>query len=293
MLGISLLVMACAIWGFAFAGSRWTFMDYSPIWSHCLRYIFAALIAIPVVQFRRGFTHLKEGLICAVFLMTALQMQTIGVAQTTLAKSGFLTVFYAVFTPILSVLFLKQKLRKSFWLLLIFAMFGMALMCDLKLSGFNRGDVWILVSALFFAIHILVVDHYAENIDPLNFNFIQCIFMGLIAIPLGLLLDGVPNLSPLMNKEALIFPSSLYGFLLLSIFSSLIAFSFQMAAQKRTPAHVVGLIFLSESLFASLSGWIFFDESLTFTQIIGAVIILISVALIPKFASLRKGDLKD
>ena len=57
--------------------------------------------------------------------MTALQMQTIGVAETTLAKSGFLTVFYAVFTPILSVLFLKQKLRKSFWLLLIFAMFGM------------------------------------------------------------------------------------------------------------------------------------------------------------------------
>ena len=117
--------------------------------------------------------------------------------------------------------------------------------------------------------------------------------MGLIAIPLGLLLDGVPNLSPLINKKALIFPSSLYGFLLLSIFSSLIAFSFQMAAQKRTPAHVVGLIFLSESLFASLSGWIFFNESLTFTQIIGAVIILISVALIPKFASLRKGDLKD
>ncbi len=290
MVGILLLIAACAIWGFAFAGSRWTFIDYSPIWSHCLRYIFAGTLALPILYFRKGFTHIKEGLICAFFLMTALQLQTIGIAETTLAKSGFLTVFYAVFTPILSVIFLKNKLRKTFWLLLLIAMFGMALMCDLKLDGFNQGDFWILLSALFFAIHILIVDRYAENFEPMNFNFIQCFFMGIMAVILGLTLEGPPDLSPLFKSSALIFPSSLYGFLLLSIFSSLVAFSFQMAAQKRIAAHIVGLIFLSESLFASASGWIFFDESLNSKQLVGAVIILIAVALIPKFANIRKSD---
>ncbi len=285
---MALLVLACAIWGFAFAGSRWTFADYSPIWSHCLRYIFAGLIALPILKYRHGFKHLKEGFICAIFLMAALQLQTIGVAMTTLAKSGFLTVFYAVFTPILSVFVLKQKLRKTFWLLLAIAMFGIALMCNLDLSGLNTGDIYVLLSALFFSIHILIVDRYAEKVAPLNFNFIQCLFMGLIAIPFGLLMEGLPDLSPLYSNKALIFPSSLYGFLLLSIFSSLIAFSLQMEAQKRIPAHIVGIVFLSESIFASLSGYLFFEETLNAMNIAGAFIILIAVALIPKFASVRK-----
>ncbi len=285
---MALLVLACAIWGFAFAGSRWTFEDFSPIWSHCLRYIFAGSLALPLLYFRKGFRHIKEGLICAVILMTALQLQTVGIALTTLAKSGFLTVFYAVFTPILSVFVLKQKLRKTFWALLLLAMIGIALMCNLSFKSFNIGDGYILLSALFFAIHILVVDRYAAEVDPINFNFIQCLFMALMAFPLGLILDGIPDLTPLISNKALIFPSSLYGFILLSVFSSLVAFSLQMEAQKKIPAHIVGIVFLSESIFASISGWLFFDESLTPMNISGAVVILIAVALIPKFASIKK-----
>lgn len=288
MLGLLLLTIACAIWGLGFAGTRWTLIDYSPIWSHCLRYAFAGALALPILFFRKGFKDVKGAIICSILLMTALQLQTIGIALTTMAKSGFLTVFYSVFTPILSVIILKQKLRKTFWLLLCVAMFGMFLMCDMKLDGFNTGDLFVLASALFFSLHIMAVDHYAEEVDTINFNFLQCVFMGIQGIALGLLIEGPVSLSPLFSAKALSFPSSLIGFVILSIFSSLIAFSLQIFAQKRTPPHIVGLVFLSESIFASIFGKVFFDEIISTQGFVGALVILVAVALIPKFAQIQK-----
>lgn len=295
MIGLILLTIACAIWGMGFAGTRWTLVDYSPIWSHCLRYIFAGSLALPILFARDAFSSSKKDIkgafICSILLMAALQLQTIGISQTTMAKSGFLTVFYAVFTPILSVIFFKQRLRKTFWALLTVAMFGMFLMCDLKLDGFNTGDMYILASALFFSLHILATDHYAEDCDTINFNFLQCTFIGIQSLALGLLLEGPVSLSPIFSQAALIFPSSLYGFLVLAVFSSLVAFSLQIYAQKRTPPHIVGLVFLSESIFASIFGKVFFGENISSQGLLGGLIILVAVALIPKFATLKKTEL--
>jgi drug/metabolite transporter (DMT)-like permease len=288
VLGLILLTLACAIWGLGFAGTRWTLVDYSPVWSHCLRYIFAASLALPILALRKGFKDVKGAFYCSILLMAGLQFQTIGIAHTTMAKSGFLTVFYSVFTPILAVIFLKQRLRKTFWALLSVAMFGMFLMCDLKLDGFNKGDLFVLISALFFSLHILAVDHYAEDVDTINFNFLQCFFMGIQGVALGLLLEGPVSLAPLFKSTALVFPSSLIGFIILSVFSSLIAFSLQIFAQKRTPPHIVGLVFLSESIFASIFGRVFFHETITTQGFMGAIIILIAVALIPRFAQIQK-----
>ncbi|EQC45451.1 DMT family transporter [Bacteriovorax sp. Seq25_V] len=288
MAGILLLSFACLIWGLGFAGTRFTFIDYSPLWSQGLRYLFAALIAIPILAYRRGFKEFKGAFFCSLFLTGAMITQTIGISMTTMAKAGFLTVFYAVFTPIISVIIFKQKLRKTFWALLALAMFGIFLMCDLKLDGFNMGDFYIVLCAIFFSGHIILTDIYAEKYDTINFNFLQCTMIGFISVVIALVFEGPVSLAPLINAKALIFPSSLYGFIILSIFSSLIAFSLQIYAQKKTPPHIVGLVFLSESIFASIFGYFFFDEKIGVKGGIGAVIILIAVALIPKFANIQK-----
>jgi len=288
--GIALLSFACLIWGLGFAGTRFTFIDYSPLWSQGLRYLFAALIAIPILAYRRGFKEFKGSFYCSFFLTGAMITPTIGISLTTMAKAGFLTVFYAVFTPIISVIVFKHKLRKTFWGLLALAMFGIFLMCDLKLDGFNMGDFYIVLCALFFSGHIILTDIYAVNYDTINFIFLQCTMIGIISVAIALFFEGPVSLAPLLASKALIFPSSLYGFIILSIFSSLIAFSLQIYAQKKTPPHIVGLVFLSESIFASIFGYFFFDEKIGVKGAIGAVIILIAVALIPKFANLKKQE---
>ena len=96
MTKILLLAMATCFWGLGFVGTRWTFLSYDPFWSHGLRYIFAGVIALPLLAMRKGLRLKKEAVICAILLWLGLQLQTIGIELTTLAKSGFLTTFYAI-----------------------------------------------------------------------------------------------------------------------------------------------------------------------------------------------------
>jgi drug/metabolite transporter (DMT)-like permease len=73
----------------------------------------------------------------------------------------------------------------------------------------------------------------------------------------------------------------LWGMFFLSIISSLIAYSIQIHSQKKIPPHIAGLIFLSESPFAALFGFIFLNEKLNLINIFGAILILLSVLLVP------------
>lgn len=283
-----LLVMATCFWGLGFVGTRWTFISYDPLWSQGLRYVFSGLIALVLLVLRKSLSFSRETVICGVILWLALQVQTIGIGLTTLAKSGFLSTFYAIITPLLGMVFFKESYRKTYWFLVGIALVGVAFLCGFDISRLNRGDLFIIASALLFSLHIIAVDRYGQYHDSLNFNFQQCIVIGVLGLISSLIVKGAPDLRPLYNPSALNFPSALWGFFILSILSSLIAFSIQIYAQKEIPANIVSLIFLLEAVFASLFGYIFFAETLDRNGLTGAALIIISVALIPKFARMTK-----
>ncbi len=285
---ILLLSIATCFWGLGFVGSRWTFLSYDAVWSHGLRYIFAGSIALVLLSFRKGLRFSREAVICGVLLWVGLQIQTIGIMHTTLAKSGFLTTFYAIITPILGMIFRGDRYRKTYWFLVALALLGVAFLCGLELSGLNTGDIYIIVSALFFSVHIFAIDKYGQYNDSLNFNFQQCVVMGIMGAIYSYFHSGLPDLTPLLSQKAFEFPSALLGFFILSILSSLIAFSIQVYAQKGIPAHIVSLIFLLESVFSAAFGYIFFQETLDNKGLIGAGLIILAIALIPKFSVIKK-----
>lgn len=285
---LALLLIATSIWGMGFAATRWTLVDYSPVWSNSMRYVFAALLSLPYLFFNRTIKDIKGPLICASLLLLALQLQTIGIAHTTLAKSGFITVFYAIFTPVLTFVFWGHRFRKTYWLLLTIAMTGILFLCNLDFTSFNFGDLVTLISALVFALHIMAIDKFAQTHHAVEFNLLQCFYMGILSIPIGIFFGGVPRIAPLLNIENLFRPSALLGFIVLSFFSSIVAFSFQVYAQKTIPPHIVSLTFLMESMFAALFGYLLFNEILTPLALVGCFLVLLSVALIPKFATLKK-----
>lgn len=285
---IFLLISATFIWGLGFVGTRWTLFDYSFIWSNSLRFAFAGALVAPILLFKWDKKNTTSSFICALLLIIGLQLQTIGIGLTTLAKSGFLTVFYAIFTPLLSFFFLKYRFRKSYWVLLLIAMLGIFLLCDMSFNNFNFGDMMTLASAFFFSLHILAIDKYAKNTNPILFNFQQSFFMGILAVAFALIAEGPPILTPLLDVQNLFQASSLLGFVILSLFSSLVAFSFQVFAQQGTPPHIVSLVFLLESIFASIFGYVFFKESLSHTAIAGCILVLIAVSLIPKMTNFEK-----
>ena len=292
MFRILLLIFAALIWGLGFVGTRWTFMDYSAVWSNSLRFLFAGGIALPFLFFKSPKLFKNLGvIICAVFLGAGLQLQTIGIEHTTLAKSGFLTVFYAIFTPMIMLVLFKQSFKKMYWVLVSIALFGIAMICELSFSNFNEGDFFILLSAVLFAMHIVAVDKYAQKENAILFNLAQCFYMGVFCVAFGLIYEGPVSLAPLASFDAITQPSSLWGFIILSIFSSIIAFSLQVYAQQGIAPHIVSLVFLLESIFATLFGYLFFQEKLSGLAISGCVLVLISVALIPLCTQYKKEDI--
>ncbi len=275
---ILLLVLATAIWGAGFMGTRWTMDVYSPVWSHSLRFIFAGLFIFPFILFNLSKVNWRKAFILSVLLFIGLMLQTYGIKYTTLAKSGFITTFYALFTPVILGLYFKKKFTKGYWALVAVALVGMALLCELHWTGFNIGDAYTLLSALFFSLHIIAVDVYAKDEPPILINSVQCFIMGIIGLVYGLIAEGIPDLAYIIPGNIQFNELVFYGFIILSLFSSLIAFSIQMIAQKDIPPHVVSLVFLMESIFASILGYYAFGETLSTKALIGAFLILSSVA---------------
>lgn len=290
MLNMLLLALATMIWGFGFVGTRWTLIDYSPLWSNALRFVIAGSLSLPYLLWKGKIKNYKSVILASVLLYGALQLQTTGVKYTTLAKSGFLTTFYAIFTPILSMIFQGSRYRKTYWFLVFMAMLGILFLCELNLQNFNYGDFLILMSAIVFSWHILVIDKIANFEDPIAFNFWQCVLIGIIGVAVAYISEGPVPLNPLTKFDSIFTGSSLDGFLIVAILSSMVAFTIQVVSQQGLRPHVVSLIFLMESVFSALFGFMFFGEKLSYLGLTGAGLVLLSVALIPVLTTYKKKE---
>ena len=236
ILSSSLLILAAMIWGGGFIATKWTFAAFGPYWSNSIRFVIASLFILPFLIYRfklnRDLKFYLWPFICAIVLYFSMQTQTIGLKYTTVAKSGFITTLYAFFTPMILMLIERHRYQKSYWFLLKLCLIGIALLCDLKLDNFNQGDAWTLACAFLFAFQIIITDKITSNYNSVELNGYICLFVSLISLPFAYLMEGVPNLAPILTTENFFANSPLFGFIILGIFSSNIAFSIQAYAQK-------------------------------------------------------------
>lgn len=284
ILNIILLTFSAAIWGFGFIGTRWTFSEFDPYWSNALRFSLAGLLSLPFLFYKKSFWRknniLRKSMISSIFLLGTLLLQTLGLSSTTVAKSGFITTLYSLFIPLFMMLFTGKKYRPTFWMLIVMALLGMALMCNLEVKDLNKGDFLTLLCAISAAFHIMYIGKISNQIEsPVEFNFLQNFFVALFSIAIALLFSGPVDLAPLKDFHS----QAVRGLLFLGIVSSMIAFTIQVVAQKKIPVHIAGLIFLMESPFAAMFGYIVFKEVLTPQNMLGAALIMLSVILVPVF----------
>lgn len=163
-------------------------------------------------------------------------------------------------------------------MLILMALAGMALMCNLEVKDLNVGDFLTLLCAFSAAFHIMYIGKVAAHIDSaIEFNFLQNFFVALFALTLAMIMKGQVSLAPLLHFES----DAVKGLLFLGIISSMISFSIQVIAQKKIPSHIAGLIFLMESPFAAVFGYFIFRESLNQMNVLGAILVMLSVVLVP------------
>ena len=258
-----------------------------------LRSIVGALTILPFMLFflkkykKNNIKYKKKDLIiapllCGIALCLASLFQQMGLETVSAGKTGFLTSLYIILVPIFG-LFLHKKCGLNVYISILIALIGLLLLSfDFK-SGFSfsSGDLLILVGTLFFAIQILLVDHYSSKINVYYLSFGQLIVQGIISFIIRLILGfDINSFINMMNLESII------AILFIGIVSSGVAYTLQMVGQKMGVNPTIASLILSlESVFSAISAVIIYqfykfsdvNQNMSIEEIFGSIIMFIAV----------------
>lgn len=169
-------------------------------------------------------------------------------------------------------LFLKKKVTPAVWVSVGIAVVGMYLLCVEEGTAFSisRHDVYLLLCAFIFALHILVIDFFAARVDGIQLSFAQ-FFMAAVLSAVGAFCFESP--APEVVRQCL------WPLLYVGVFSSGVAYTLQILAQKGSNPTVVSLLLSLESVFAVLAAAVFLGEVLSPREYAGCAIMLAAVLL--------------
>lgn len=201
------------------------------------------------------------GLVCGVFLFLASSAQQIGIMSTTIGKSGFITALYIVLVPIFS-LFLKRKPGKFIWLSVAFAVVGLYFLCLNEAFTIQSGDIWLFACAILFSGQILAIDRFAPGLDAVKLAAYEFLTVGILSV-IPLILE-----KPTMENIIACAVPILYA----GMFSSGIAYTLQMVAQKHVEPTLASLLMSLESVFSLLFGFLILHEHLSGRELLGGLI---------------------
>lgn len=283
LLGSISLLLATVIWGSAFVAQSVGMDHVGPYTFQAIRCAMAAIGLVPVIaifdagkndgkSFISRFADKKlwmAGVLAGIPLCFAANLQQIGILYTDAGKSAFLTAMYIIFVPLIGI-FLKRRPSPMIPVCVLLAAIGLYFLSCAGVSGINAGDICLLLCALAFAVQITVIDRFAQIVDPLRLN---CIQAGVCAAgsALVMLFTETPTLDGIAGSW---WPMCYAGFLSMGV-----AYSLQIIGQKHLDPAPASLIMSLESVFAALSGWLFLQETMTFEESVGCILVFLAVIL--------------
>jgi drug/metabolite transporter (DMT)-like permease len=209
------------------------------------------------------------GILCGLALTVAVGLQQIGIGYTSVGKAGFISALYIVIVPIIGV-FVGRKASPLVWVGVVIAVIGMYFLCITEGLVVNRGDIYILLCAVVFSLHILIVDHFAPKVDAVRLSCLQ-FFVCAIASGIVMFAFESPSITGILSAWM---PIAYAG-----VLSSGVAYTLQIIAQKSIHPAIASLAFSLESVFAALAGWLILGQGMTPREIFGSVLIFVAIVV--------------
>ena len=262
------------VWGAAFVLMKdaivlQPYMDFL-----ATRFTIAAIAMIllrPVVSLRFEAGDIRYGALIGVVLAFGYITQTIGLDMTTAATSGFLTGLYVVFTPLIAWLFTRQKVSGKVALGVLFSIVGMGIFSGAASSTeFQLGQIWLVVCAVLYAVHILLLGHYGKTRNSYRFAMLQIAFVAMVTWGFALV-DGY---QPPPNFEVW------FAVLFTALLSTVLAFWIQTWAQTLLDPARVALLITSEVIFTALLAIGLGQEPLTLAIVVGGGMMLTAMLIV-------------
>ncbi len=277
-----LLVLAAFIWGVAFVAQTVGAEHVGTFTFLASRSWLAGLSLLPIIVWMDKTRTQQElsasesvkdpaaqkrlltgGLVCGIFLFLASAVQQAGIPLTSTAKAGFITTMYVIIVPVFS-LFLGKKVETRIWLCVLLGVAGLYLLC--MNEGSYRpetGDMLILLCAVLFSFHILVIDHYSPHLDGVRLSCLQ-FFVTAVLSTICMFLFEQPRWADIQAAGG----SILYA----GILSSGAGYTLQIIGQRGLNPTIASLAMCLESVFSALAGWAVLGQVLTGREMLGCIL---------------------
>jgi drug/metabolite transporter (DMT)-like permease len=271
---LSLLFIALA-WGYTFILSKDLLTELTPFVFTGTRFLVAALILLPFVWKRLRSVSREvwiQGAVCGIALCAAYTLQILGIERTTPGKAGVITGTNVILVPFLYFLWRRLPVKKGAVIGSLLAFAGLlCLSGEGEWAGLSSGDLLVFLCAVFFALHILMVDRAYEkhqDIDTLAFVMIQLMVVGVIDTAIAAVSEPIPH------------QLSGYGWFAFwfdCLIGTLLAYVVQIKAQQFSPPVHVSILLSLEAVFAFLFSWLLWGEPLTTVVVIGVALMLAGI----------------
>lgn len=279
-----ILLLTATIWGVAFVAQSVGMEYIGPFTFNAIRCVLGGLVLIPVILVLKkkketgAENQEKEdkktlwagGIACGVILCIASNLQQFGIMGASVGKSGFFTALYIVMIPVIGI-FIGKRPGIKLWFCVALAVVGMYLLC-MKDGGFTieRADIMLLLCALAFSFHILVVDYFSPKVDGVKMSCIQFFVCGVLSA-VGMLFTETPDIS---NIQAAWLPLLYAGLL-----SCGVGYTLQIVGQKGINPVIASLIMSLESVISALAGWVILGQVLSPKEILGCVLMFVAIII--------------
>ncbi len=278
----ALLLMTAMIWGFAFVAQR-VGADYVGSFTfNGVRFALGAISLVPVIlifekrendrkiHIQKMATTFKTGIIAGIILFTASSLQQVGIVITGSAgKASFLTGLYTVLVPIFGI-FLGKRTTFNVWIGALLAVVGMFLICVNEKWQIGMGDTVLIIGAIFWTLHILVIDRFVNEMYAIRFASTQFAVCGILGIVCALIFETI-TIDGLMNALIPI----LYG----GVLSAGVAYTCQIIGQKNADPTYASIILSTESMFGAIGGALILHEVMTTRGYTGCALIFAGVII--------------
>lgn len=284
-----LLLLTALVWGVAFVAQRQGGASAGPYTFNCIRSFLGGLVLLPVIPFLDRYTAGKKpqspqdkrrlslgGALCGLVLFAASTFQQMGIYYgTTAGKAGFLTACYILLVPVLGIFFGK-KCRWNVWISILVAVVGLYFLCLTDGFSFQFGDGLVLVCAVCFSVHIMVVDHFSPLVDGVRMACIQffvCGTWGMIPM-IGVEMRQMGAAAWLQSLGSIdVWIPILYA----GVMSCGVGYTLQIVGQNGVNPAIASLLMSLESVFSVLAGMVLLHERMSGREILGCALVFAAV----------------
>ncbi len=277
-----LLLLTAAVWGFAFVAQRAGMAHVGPFTYNAARFALGAAALEVFLHHRdrrasrpRPSGRARHGLMLGLLIFAGASLQQAGLVYTTAGKAGFITGLYVVLVPLLAALSGRAP-RPAVWLGAWLAVVGLYLLSVTDAWRIQKGDLLVLLSAFFWALHVLTVDRFVGHNDSLRLAARQFWVVAALSAVVALLGER-PAWAGLWAAG----PAILYG----GLISVGVGYTLQVVAQRHAEPGLAAIILSLEAVFALLGGVVLLGEAVTPRGLLGAGLMLAGMVLAQRAAS--------